>query len=131
MAEPHYEQWRYTMSLTRVARRLSFYRQQPMLAAETHAPAPGSEFTPEGARYKYDLETYFEGDPANSDGMVVNLAELDQRLRPWLEPVGEETPAGFLHRLAEKIIKTRPFPSARLVKLRLYLGDDHWLDVWP
>ena len=119
------------MSLTRVARRQSFYRTLPLVHADPGIPAPGAEFTPQGARYKYEIETYFEGEPDQTDGMVVNLSELDERLNTWLESNAEEVPARFLHSLAAKIIAKRPFTSARLVKLRLYFGTEHWLDVWP
>src|SRR4051812_47671069 len=107
------------MSLTRVARRQSFYLRQPLLHAETGLPAPGAEFSPEGARYHYELESYFEGEPGLENGMVVNLSALDSHLEPWLRNPIIEAPARFLHRLAARIIAEKPTPGARLVKLRL------------
>lgn len=97
------------MSITRVARRIRA----------------------EGAGHSYDLETYFEGEPDPRSGLIVDLSTLERVLAPWLTLLDSETPSEFCHRLADKIIRKKPFPGARLVKLRLFITDDHWVDVWP
>jgi len=112
------------MSITRVARRLRFSSPLP-LRMEGITPSPA------GAPYAYDLETFFEGEPDATSGMIVNLSTLESVLAPWLMAIENETPSEFSQRLADKIIRKKPFPGARLVKLRLFVTEDHWVDVWP
>jgi 6-pyruvoyltetrahydropterin/6-carboxytetrahydropterin synthase len=124
----------------------------PGLSEEENKKAYGNLYREEGFGHNFLVEAHFEGDIDPLTGMIINLVDIDQ----WLKAVASrfdhkhlneipefEGRAPTLERLTQKFFElVKPFVTkhlndlkasgstrdVRLVKVRVYEGDDTWVD---
>lgn len=143
---------------TRFVRTVSFAAAHryasPQLSEEENKKAYGSLYREEGFGHNFQIEAHFDGDVDPLSGMIVNLADVDR----WLKDVAarfdhkhlNEIPefagaAPTPERLAQKFYELlnvhveahRSLPPEKrlggsgrvhLAKIRVYEGDDLWVD---
>ncbi len=98
-----------------------------------------SEF---GFGNNYTLEAYFQGPIDPKTGLVVNLSDIDPVLKSVIKPLDHQNlsyavsefkdKAPTLERLAqycfEKILEKGQGLNAKLIRVRLYQGENYWSD---
>jgi 6-pyruvoyltetrahydropterin/6-carboxytetrahydropterin synthase len=102
----------------------------------------GRESTNFAIGHNYQVEAYLIGEIDSQTGMVMNLTDFDQHLKKTLEQVDHrflnaEVPEfkdvlPTLPRLARyffiKLKAALQGSRAKLLKVRIYQGDDQWVD---
>lgn len=132
----------------RLARRVHFSSGHryfnPEFSEEKNREIFGSCYSPYGHGHNYILEAYFEGPVDPQTGMVVNLRDVDQLLKEVTDPLDHhhlnfdidefknkipttENIALYLYREIQAKMKDQDAIS--LYKVRLFEGDDLWVDV--
>lgn len=91
----------------------------------------------------YILEAFFQGPINPKTGLVVNLSDIDPVLKDVIKPLDHQNisrtlnefkdKAPTLERLAqycfEKLRAASAKLNVKLVRVRLYQGENHWADV--
>ncbi len=111
----------------------------------------GSSAMPSGLGHNFRLEAHFRGEIDSQTGMIINLADIDTWLKKLVAPLDHhhlnkdveffksnvptaENIARYCFDSLKKIMTTvqmihKPMnKSARLLKVRLYEGEDLWVD---
>lgn len=92
----------------------------------------------------YTLEAFFQGSLDPKTGLVVNLSDIDPVLKQVIQPLDHQNlsftieefkdKAPTLERLAEYCFKKLQAASAnlnaKLIRVRIYQGENHWADVF-
>ena len=115
---------------------------QPSLSLAENERLYGSWLTSHGHGHNYVLEAYVKGQVDPATGMVINLRELDELLKNVIQPLDHaylNDDVGYFRQVVpttENIalflfqeIEQRLDKSLVLCKIRLYEGDDLWVDV--
>lgn len=111
-------------------------------SAEENARVYGSLYREEGFGHNFLLEAHFAGPVDFETGMIANLADIDR----WLKVVASEFDHKMLNDLPdfsgvaptlERIslaffekLRGHVSPGVRLVKVRLFEGDQTWVDYF-
>ena len=135
------------MPTIRLVRQLSFSAAHryfaPDLSEAENRAIYGSLYRDEGFGHNFLVEAHFEGDVDPLTGMIVNLVDVDR----WLGEVNREvdhknlgklswfagvapTPERIALYFASEISRRLP-RHVRLAKVRIYEGEDLWIDVSP
>ncbi|HEX4924124.1 MAG TPA: 6-carboxytetrahydropterin synthase [Bdellovibrionales bacterium] len=132
----------------RLARKVTFSSAHryfnPAFSEDENKRIFGMCYTPYGHGHNYVLEAYFEGPVDPQTGMVINLRDVDLILKDVLKPLDhhhlnfdvpefksavpttENIAKYCFDRIAEKLVGT----PVRLSQVRLFEGDDLWVDCY-
>jgi 6-pyruvoyltetrahydropterin/6-carboxytetrahydropterin synthase len=132
-----------TVTLARRVHFSSAHRYfHPSYSEQQNKEVFGLCYTPYGHGHNYILEAYISGEIDPTSGMVINLRDVDRILKLVLEPLDHHhlnfdvpefktvvpTTENIAKYCFEKIEKEISSFSAKLEKVRLYEGEDLWVD---
>lgn len=114
----------------------------PALSENENQKIYGSLYREDGFGHNFLVEAHLEGHVDPLTGMIVNLVDVDR----WLKKVAEKFDHRHLNELSyfdvptpERIAESffdllkeemSQGSSAKLIKIRLYEGDDLWVDCF-
>lgn len=130
---------------TQIARRVHFSSghryYQPLWDENKNRAEFGSCYSEHGHGHNYMLDAYFEGEIDPQSGMTMNLMDIDKILKQVTDPLDHQhlnfdieefkTLVPTTENIAKYCFeKTKALTPAhiRLAKIRLYEGDDLWVD---
>ncbi|MEQ1878067.1 MAG: 6-carboxytetrahydropterin synthase [Bdellovibrionia bacterium] len=104
----------------------------------------GACYTPYGHGHNYVLEAFFEGPIDKQTGMIINLRDIDIMMKKAVEPLDHHhlnfdvpefkttvpTTENIAKYCFEKIAQQFKGGSVKLSHIRLYEGDDLWVDYF-
>ncbi len=130
----------------RLARRVYFSSAHryfsPKLTEEQNREVFGSCYSEHGHGHNYILEAYISGPIDSTTGMVINLMDVDEALKQVSRPLDHKhlnfdipyfkelvpTTENIARYLYDEIEKALQGQDVRLEKVRLYEGEDLWVD---
>ncbi|MCB0343431.1 MAG: 6-carboxytetrahydropterin synthase [Pseudobdellovibrionaceae bacterium] len=115
---------------------------QPQWSEQKNQEIYGDLYSPHGMGHNFALEAYVEGAIDPVTGMIINMADFDQILKEAVKPLdhrflNKDVPYFFntvptLENIAvycfERISESLKPTSLQLLKVRVYEGDDVWVD---
>jgi 6-pyruvoyltetrahydropterin/6-carboxytetrahydropterin synthase len=132
----------------RLARKVTFSSAHryfsSKLSEEENKKTFGACYTAYGHGHNYVLEAHFEGPIDPQTGMVMNLREIDQIMKKAIEPLDHHHINFDVPEFKEKVPTTENIAvycyekikaefnqsAAKLNHVRLYEGDDLWVDYY-
>ena len=116
----------------------------PDFSEAQNIEAFGACYNEHGHGHNYVLEAYLNGPISKQTGMVINLKEVDSILKEVIAPFDHhhlnfdieefKTAVPTTENIATLLFKKLSIRFSQLnvtlAKVRLYEGDDLWVDVW-